>query len=61
MERYLSAKQVADILGCSNKTAYNVIHKMPYLDQPLRVSERILKQYIEDHTVYPVITNRRTA
>ena len=61
MERYLSAKQVAEILNCSDKTAYNVIHEMPFLERPLRVSERILKQYIEDHTVYPVISKRRTA
>ena len=61
IERYLTAKQVAEIMNCSEKTAYNLIYKMPYLEWPLRVSERVLKQYIEDNTVYPAVRRRKAS
>lgn len=54
MEKYLSAKQVAEILNVCLKTAYDVIEKMPHLQQPVRVSERIFKRYLDEHTVYPI-------
>lgn len=59
MEQYLCAKDVADALKCSSKTAYDVIHSMPCLKRPLRVSERIFKRWLEDHTVYPMPAKRR--
>ena len=62
IERFLTVKQVAEIMHCSLKTAYNMIYtKMPYLQWPLRVSERALKQYIEDNTVYPARARRRAS
>ena len=64
MERYLSAKKIADLLEISRRSAYDLIYKMPcYLDQPLRVPERIFKQYLEEHTIYQPerLKGRRTA
>lgn len=59
MERLLSPEMVAEIMSISKRSAYTVMYKMPHLQQPLRVSERALKEYIESRTVYPIEVKRR--
>ena len=61
LDRYLSPAQVAEALSVSKRKAYDIIYQMPHLDRPLRVSERIIKAWIEQRTVYPVQERRRTA
>lgn len=59
MERMLSPEQVAEILSVKKSTAYTVIHRMPHMESPLRVSERALREYIESRMVYPIQPKRR--
>lgn len=60
MERMLSPEQVAEILSVKKSTAYTVIHQMPHMERPLRVSERALREYIESKMVYPIqMTKKR--
>lgn len=54
MDRYLSPVQVADVLSISRRKAYDIMYQMPHLPSPVRVSEKVLKQWIEDHMMYPV-------
>lgn len=61
LDRYLSPAQVAEALSVSKRKAYDIIYQMPHLEWPLRVSERIIKAWIEQRTVYPVQERRRTA
>ncbi len=61
MERYLSPAQIAEIMSISKRQAYNIMYQMPYIPSPLRVSERVLKDWLERHTVYPVQQRRKTA
>lgn len=61
MERFLSPAQVAEQLSISKSQAYNIVHQMPYLKSPLRVSEMALKDWIERNTVYPLIKKRKGA
>ena len=61
IDRYLSPAQVAEALSVSKRKAYDIIYQMPHLESPLRVSERIIKAWIEQRTVYPVQERRRTA
>lgn len=59
MERMLSPEQVAEILSVKKSTAYTMIHQMPHMERPLRVSERALREYIESRTVYPIQMAKR--
>jgi hypothetical protein len=61
MEKYLSPAQVAEIMSISKRKAYEIMYQMPYIPGPLRVSERALRGWIEQHTVYPQVRGRRTA
>ncbi len=42
-----------DVLSVSRSKAYEIINDLPYLKSPVRVSEKLLKEWIEKHTVYP--------
>jgi predicted DNA-binding transcriptional regulator AlpA len=53
MERYLSARQIMDVLSVSRSKAYEIINELPYLKSPVRVSEKLLREWIEKNTVYP--------
>lgn len=53
IDKYLSPAQVAEIISCSKRKAYDIIYQLPHLPSPIRVSERILKQWIDDSMVYP--------
>ena len=59
MEKLLSPEQVAEIMSVSKRSAYDHMHRMPYMDGPLRVRERDLKEYIESRMVYPMPEKRR--
>lgn len=59
MEKMLSPEQVAEIMSVSKRSAYDHMHRMPYMDSPLRVRERDLREYIESRMVYPVPAKRR--
>ena len=54
MERLLSPEQVAEIMSISKRSAYTVMNRLPHMQQPLRVTERALREYIEQRTVYPM-------
>lgn len=57
----LSPEQVADIMSISKRSAYTVMNRIPHMEQPLRVTERALREYIESRMVYPIQTRRRRA
>lgn len=59
MERLLSPEQVAEILSVKKSTAYTIIHRMPHMESPLRVTERALRDYIESKMVYPIQVRQR--
>ena len=59
MERLLSPEQVAEIMSISKRSAYTVMNRMPHMEQPLRVTERALKEYIESKMVYPIQVRRK--
>ena len=64
MERYLSPAQVAEQLAISKRKAYDIIYSVPHIASPVRISERALKDWIEQNTVYPMPTRpmkRKTA
>ena len=58
MERLLSPDQVAEIMSISKRSAYTVMNRMPHMEQPLRVTERALREYIESRMVYPIQMKR---
>lgn len=58
MERFYSPAQVAEIMSISKRRAYEIMHEMPYIPRPLRVSERALKDWIEKRTIYPVFPGK---
>jgi hypothetical protein len=59
MERLLSPDAVAEIMSISRRSAYTLMHSIPHIEQPLRVSERALREYIEKKTVYPMPIGKR--
>ena len=61
MEKYLSPAQVAETLSISKRKAYEIMYQMPYIPGPLRVSERALRGWIEQNTIYPPMKGRRSA
>lgn len=53
----MTPKQVAERLSISKSAAYDLMHKraFPVMEKPfLRVSERVLSEWIERNTVYPM-------
>lgn len=59
IDRYYSPKQVMELLSVSKSRVYEIFDQMPCLQRPLRVSERVLKDWIARNTKYPVITGRK--
>jgi hypothetical protein len=53
MDKMLSPKQIMELMSISKRKAYDIIYQMPHIEGPLRVSERALKAWIEQKTVYP--------
>ena len=54
MEKYLSPAQVAEQLSVSKRKAYDIIYSGPHIQSPVRVSERVLRDWIDRNTVYPM-------
>lgn len=62
LDRHYSPAQVAELLSVSRRHAYDIIYQMPHLESPIRVSEKVLRDWIEKHTVYPMgKSGRRSA
>lgn len=59
VDRLLSPEQVAEIMSVSKRSAYDHMHRMPYMESPLRVRERDLREYIESRMVYPMPQKKR--
>lgn len=55
----MSPDQVAEIMSVSKRSAYTVMNRMPHMQQPLRVTERALREYIESKMVYPMPIKRK--
>lgn len=55
----MSPEMVAEIMSISKRKAYDVMHELPYLPRPLRVSERDLREYIRDQMIYPIEPKRK--
>lgn len=59
MERLLAPDQVAEIMSISKRSAYTIMNQIPHMQQPLRVTERALREYIESKMVYPIQMAKR--
>lgn len=59
IDRLLSPEDVADIMSISKRSAYTVMHRIPHMDSPLRVTERALREYINERMVYPMPVKRK--
>ena len=49
---------VAAALSVSKRKAYDIIYSLPHLSGPIRVSEKVLEQWIKDSTIYPVFPGK---
>ena len=62
LDRHYSPAQVAELLSVSRRHAYDIIYQMPHLESTLRVSEKVLRAWIDSNTVYPAgKAGKRTA
>lgn len=46
-------------MSISKRSAYTVMNQIPHMAQPLRVTERALKDYIEGKMIYPMPVKKR--
>jgi hypothetical protein len=53
IERLLAPDDVAAILQVSRRTAYTIMHQMPHLERPFRVSESGLRAWLYERTRQP--------
>lgn len=53
MERMLTASDVAERLAVSKRSAYDIVHRLPHMEDPLRVERRVLESWIAERMVYP--------
>lgn len=53
MEKLLAPDDVAGILQVSRRTAYTIMHQMPHLERPFRVSESGLRAWLYERTRQP--------
>lgn len=53
MEKLLAPDDVAGILQVSRRTAYTIMHQMPHLEKPFRVSEAGLRAWLYERTRQP--------
>jgi hypothetical protein len=58
MQRFYSPAQVAAALSVSKRKAYDIRYSLPHLPGPIRVSEKVLEQWIKDSTIYPVFPGK---
>ena len=53
MDKLLTPDDVAGILQVSRRTAYTIMHQMPHLEKPFRVSESGLRAWLYERTRQP--------
>jgi hypothetical protein len=53
LEKLLTPDDVAAILQVSRRTAYTIMHQMPHLERPFRVSESGLRAWLYERTAQP--------
>ena len=53
MDRLLTPGDVAKILQVSRRTAYAIMHQIPHLEKPFRVSEAGLRAWLHERTAQP--------
>lgn len=53
MDKLLTPDEVAGILRVSRRTAYRIMHQMPHLERPFRVSESGLRAWLYERTRQP--------
>ena len=53
MDKLLTPDEVANILQVSRRTAYRIMHQMPHIATPFRVSETELRVWMGRKTVDP--------
>lgn len=53
LEKYLTPDEVAAALHVCQRTAYAIMHQMPHLQRPFRVSENALRAWVAERTVDP--------
>lgn len=53
IEKLLTPDDVAGVLQVSRRTAYNIMHQMPHLSRPFRVTESGLKAWLNERTAAP--------
>lgn len=53
MDKLLTPDDVAAILQVSRRTAYTIMHQMPHLERPFRVSESGLRAWLYERTAQP--------
>lgn len=46
-------------MSISKRSAYTVMHRIPHMDSPLRVTERALRDYINERMIYPMPVKRK--
>jgi len=55
MDKLLTPDEVAEILQVSRRTAYRIMHQMPHIETPFRVSESGLLVWLAGKTVDPAM------
>lgn len=58
IEKLLTPDDVAQVLQVSRRTAYRIMHQMPHLETPFRVTENGLRAWLNDRTAQPVALER---
>jgi len=58
MDKLLTPDDVAAILQVSRRTAYTIMHQMPHLEKPFRVSEAGLRAWLYERTRQPEDKNK---
>ena len=53
MKALLTVDDVAAVLQVSRRSAYTYMEQMPHMDQPRRVTERALQEWIDSKMVCP--------
>ena len=58
IEKLLTPDDVAQVLQVSRRTAYRIMHQMPHLETPFRVTENGLRAWLNDRTAQPAALER---
>lgn len=53
MDKLLTPDDVAQVLQISRRTAYRIMHQMPHIETPFRVTESGLRAWLYERTRQP--------